>query len=77
MGARLKILEQKDGRALLEMTISEGRNREIRNMCAAAGLEVLRLKRVKEGRLELGGLKCGCWRPLTSQEISYLKSLKG
>ncbi len=76
MGARLKILEQKDDRALLEMTISEGKNREIRNMCAAAGLEVLRLKRVKEGRLELGGLKCGCWRPLTAQEIGYLKSLK-
>ncbi len=75
-GAKLKILEQKDNRALISMTITEGKNREIRNMCAAAGLEVLRLKRVAEGGLELAGLPYGKWRYLTPQEIKTIKGIK-
>lgn len=74
-GAKVKVLEHSEGRAKLAMTISEGKNHEIRNMCAAVELEVLRLKRVTEGKLELGGLKYGQWRYLTSQEITYVKSL--
>ena len=74
-GARVKVLEHTEGRAKLAMTISEGKNHEIRNMCAAVELEVLRLKRVTEGKLELAGLKYGQWRYLTSQEITYIKSL--
>lgn len=72
-GARVRVLEHSDGRASLAMTISEGKNHEIRNMCAAVGLKVLRLKRVSEGKLELGALKYGQWRYLNSQEISYIK----
>ena len=74
-GARVRVLEHADGRARLAMTISEGKNHEIRNMCAAVELEVLRLKRVAEGQLELGSLKYGQWRYLTSQEISYIQGL--
>ena len=73
-GARLQLLQQKEDRALVAMTLSEGKNREIRNMCGAAGLEVLRLKRVSEGALQLGGLKSGSWRYLTAREIAWVRS---
>lgn len=76
-GARLQLLEQKEDRALVAMTLSEGKNREIRNMCGAVGLEVLRLKRVSEGALQLGNLKSGTWRYLTAKEIGWLKQAGG
>ncbi len=66
--ARVEVL----GANLLSVTIHEGRNRQVRRMCAAAGLEVRRLRRVREGGLTLGGLKPGCWRPLTPEELSQL-----
>lgn len=59
-------------RARLQITIHEGRNRQVRRMCAAAGLTVLRLKRTAEGALQLGDLPVGKWRYLTEQEISAL-----
>jgi len=55
------------------VTIHEGRNRQVRRMCALAGMEVLRLKRVREGALQLGSLPCGSWRYLTAEEIELLK----
>ena len=61
------------GDAVLELTIHEGRNRQIRKMCAAAGLEVRRLTRVSEGPLELGELPQGAWRFLTETELRQLK----
>ncbi len=66
---------REDGGALLEMTIFEGRNRQIRRMCVQAGLRVTRLKRISEGKLQLGTLGVGQWRYLTDGEIAYLKSL--
>jgi 23S rRNA pseudouridine2605 synthase len=57
----------------LELTIGEGRNREVRRMCAAAGLRVERLTRVSEGELTLGELKTGKWRHLTAAEITLLR----
>lgn len=60
-------------KTLLEVTIHEGRNRQVRRMCAMAGMEVVRLKRIKEGKLELGSLPCGKWRLLTDQEVDMLK----
>lgn len=60
-------------KALLEVTIHEGRNRQVRRMCAMAGMEVVRLKRIREGTLELGNLPCGKWRMLTDNEITSLK----
>ena len=56
-------------RARLSVVIHEGRNRQVRRMCALAGLEVKRLKRVREGALALGRLRPGEWRRLTPQEL--------
>ena len=61
------------GRAVLQVVIHEGRNRQVRRMCAMAGMRVLRLVRIAEGSLELGTLKCGAWRYLTEDEIAGLK----
>lgn len=59
--------------AKLEITIHEGRNRQIRRMCEAAGMEVTRLRRIAEGPLRLGELEKGKWRYLTEDEILSLK----
>ena len=56
----------------LEMTLYEGRNRQIRRMCEAVGLRVVRLQRVAIGTLELGALSSGEWRDLTEAEVAYL-----
>lgn len=61
------------GRAVLSVTIHEGRNRQVRRMCALAGMDVQRLVRIREGELELGDLPCGKWRYLTDAEISRMK----
>ncbi|MBR6115605.1 MAG: rRNA pseudouridine synthase [Oscillospiraceae bacterium] len=74
-GAEVRILRASDRRAKLELTLSEGKNREIRNMCAAAGLTVERLVRIRQGELELGDLPAGAWRFLTPREVKYLQSL--
>lgn len=60
---------------LVEITIHEGRNRQIRRMFAAIGCDVKRLKRVKFAGLTLDGVKVGKFRPLTSAEINFLKNL--
>ena len=61
-------------RAVLDVTIHEGRNRQVRRMCQEAGMKVLRLKRIAEGKLRLGDLKEGQWRYLTASEIQKLVS---
>lgn len=66
---------ERTGRDLLTIVIHQGKNRQVRRMCDAAGLEVLRLKRVREGPLTLGDLHTGCWRALTRAEVSLLKAL--
>lgn len=60
-------------RGALRVVIHQGKNRQIRRMCAQAGLEVRRLQRVREGTLELGGLPVGRWRRLDSAEIRRLE----
>lgn len=62
-----------DGRADLLITIHEGRNRQVRRMCASAGMRVVRLVRVSEGTLELGDLPVGKWRYLTADEEAMLR----
>ena len=57
---------------LLEITIHEGRNRQVRRMCDAAGMHVTRLKRIREGNLSLGDLPLGKWRYLTEDEVKSL-----
>ena len=64
-------VEQK-GPCLLSIVIHQGKNRQIRRMCAAAGLRVTRLKRIREGALRLGDLRVGNWRFLTPEEVGLL-----
>lgn len=74
--ARVSLLSRDNGnRAKLSIVIHEGRNRQVRRMCALAGLEVKRLKRVREGNIRLGGLPGGQWRMLTVEEIRRLQGL--
>ena len=61
------------GKGVLLVTIHEGRNRQVRRMCAAAGMTVQRLLRISEGPLQLADLPKGKWRYLTQQELSLLK----
>ncbi len=73
--AKVSLKHSQDAAALLEIRISEGRNRQVRRMCEAAGMHVTRLKRIAEGSLELGDLPPGRWRYLTEGEIQYLQNL--
>lgn len=68
----VEIIEKSDERVVLRFIIHEGRNREIRRMCDAVGLEVVRLKRVAIDNLKLGMLQQGKWRELTEQEVKRL-----
>ena len=70
---KVRLLESTGQKARLEVVIHEGRNRQVRRMCQAAGMEVLRLKRTREGSLTLGNLPAGKWRSLTQAEIEKLK----
>ena len=69
---RVRLLQAKDSVAALEITIHEGRNRQIRRMCQAANLTVTRLRRIREGSLALGDLPTGKWRHLTEEEVKNL-----
>ncbi len=63
---------KENGSSCLIMELYEGRNRQIRKMCAAADLKVARLTRIAYGELELGSLPSGKWRRLTDRELDYL-----
>lgn len=69
----VKLLHGEGDRAKYLVTIHEGRNRQVRRMCEHAGMQVLRLKRIREGSLELGNLPLGKWRYLTQDEVAGLK----
>ena len=71
--ARVEVLRRTDQTAELSITIHEGKNRQIRRMCAQCGLTVKRLRRVREHTLELGNLPSGKWRYLTEEEVAALK----
>lgn len=71
--ADVKVLQKEPGRTVLEVTLCEGRNRQIRKMCEALDLEVARLKRTSIGSVRLGMLPQGKWRDLTPQEVASLK----
>lgn len=72
--ARVHVLHKEPGRVVLEMMLHEGKNREIRRMCDAVGLEVARLKRTQIGCVKMGMLKQGAWRDLTEMELKKLLS---
>lgn len=69
----VKLLKAEGNRARLRVTIHEGRNRQIRRMCQAAGMTVTRLRRIREGSLSLGDLAPGAWRYLTREEVARLR----
>jgi 23S rRNA pseudouridine2605 synthase len=71
--ARFEIVERDIAGTWLRVIIHEGRNRQIRRMADAVGLEVVRLVRVRIGPLGLGRLPSGAWRPLTAAEILALR----
>ena len=73
--ARVKILQRDVHHTRCEVTIHEGRNRQVKKMFEAVGKEVEFLKRVAIGDLRLGGLKRGDYRFLTENEVEYLKNL--
>lgn len=75
--AKATLVSQEPGRAVIELTLFEGRNREIRRMCEELGLEVRRLSRVAIGSLKLGGLRPGEYRLLEKHERTSLLKAAG
>ena len=72
--ATFKILEHRNSKTRMEVTIHEGRNRQIRRMFETVGAEVVELERIQMGPLKLGQLGKGEYRPLREKEIRALKS---
>lgn len=70
---KVKLIRADGRKAKFQITIHEGRNRQVRRMCEAAGMTVTRLKRIREGSLSLGDLPLGKWRYLTEDEVKNLK----
>ncbi|MBR1592713.1 MAG: rRNA pseudouridine synthase [Ruminococcus sp.] len=75
--ANVVVKEKQQGRVVLLITIKEGRNRQIRRMCEAVGLEVARLRRISIGPLKLGMLKPGTWRELSAEELRAIRTAIG
>lgn len=71
---KVKLLKAEGDKARFQVTIHEGRNRQVRRMCQAAGMTCTRLRRIREGGLSLGDLPCGAWRYLTEGEVQALKN---
>lgn len=77
MPAETRVVTREEGRVVLELVLHEGRNRQIRRMCEALGLEVARLRRTAVGPLKLGMLQQGKWRELDEVEIKKLLHAAG
>ncbi len=71
----VEVLSEGERKSVVLFELTEGKNREVRRICEAAGLRVCRLKRISIGNLELGRLSMGKYRALTDEEIAYIKSL--
>ena len=69
----VKLIRAEGKKAKFQITIHEGRNRQVRRMCEATGMTVTRLKRIREGNLSLGDLPLGKWRYLTAEEVREMK----
>jgi len=72
-GAGVRVIGRKGAHTMLEFTLGEGRNRQIRRMCEAVGLNVVRLTRVAIGRLGLGSLRPGEYRVLGEEDLGLLE----
>jgi 23S rRNA pseudouridine2605 synthase len=73
--AELKVISHAKGISTVEIGIHEGKNRQIRKMCAALHHEVVSLKRISIGEIKLGNLKKGEYRNLSKDEMNYINSL--
>ena len=71
----IKTQKRDDGKTVMYITITEGKNRQIRRMLETINAEVIILKRISYGNLNLTGVAVGKYRVLTPEEIKYLKSL--
>lgn len=69
----VKIIKKSDKHTVLQFTLTEGKNRQIRRMCEIANIKVMQLKRVSIGNVKLGPLPVGSWRFLTSEEIKSFR----
>ena len=72
--AVIHVVTDEPGRTVMEITLHEGRNRQIRRMCEAVGLEVIRLKRTAEGPVKLGMIQPGEYRELKRSEVTALRN---
>ena len=70
--AKLKKIDKKNNKTYVELTITEGRNHQVKNMFAALGHKVLKLKRISYALFDLEGMKIGEYRRLTSKEVKQL-----
>lgn len=75
--AQVRIVSSAPDRCVTEITLFEGRNRQIRRMCEELGLEVIRLRRSAVGKVKLGMLPAGSWRYLTPDEVRQLVMAAG
>lgn len=75
--ANVVVKDKQPGRVVLLITIKEGRNRQIRKMCEAVGLEIARLRRISIGPVKLGMLKSGTYRELTPDELRAIRNAIG
>lgn len=73
--ASVKIAKRYENEAILDISIHEGRNRQIKKMCELINHPVKKLKRIAIGDLEIGGLNVGNWRYLNEEEIESLNKL--
>ena len=73
--ARVEVLKQSEKSTIVEIEISEGKNRQVRKMFTAVGCKVQELERVSMGEIRLGRLLQGHYRNLTAREVEYLKQL--
>ncbi len=73
--AKVKVLETFKDSTRLQVTISEGKNRQIRRMFESVEKNVIFLKRIAIGEFKLGGLSRGGWRYLTPEEVFYLQHI--
>lgn len=71
--ALVDVIDERDGKSIVNITIHEGKNRQVRKMFEAVGHRVLKLKRISVGKVKLGNLKPGQWRHLSEREINGLR----
>lgn len=71
--AKVKLIKHVDNKTQIQISIYEGKNRQVRKMLDAVGHNVRSLKRISFGEIQLGNLLSGAWKELSSQEINFLK----